>query len=182
MSLRDYFLLEYADMLSQHPAHLSTWRIVASYLQSAGPEGYARLKEYILHIGLGASGEAAVTEPLTEANGDMEMEVEEERLDPKFQRFQEIREICAAFHLDEEWATIGQVMADRLVRAGEFALGATVYVAADNTYGLSRLVDKLLCIYVEDSELFRQFDTDDRRGGVPADSGRATTVIVTGSQ
>lgn len=149
MSLRDYFLLEYADLLAQHPAHLSTWRIAADYLHSAGPEGLARLKEFILHIGLG------ISEPPSEASepiGDTAMDVEEETIDPKFLKFQAIREICGDFRLDEEWATVGQIMADRLVRSGEYALGATVYASADDSFGLSRLADRLLGIYVEQSE------------------------------
>ena len=39
MSLRDYFLLEYTDVLSGNDKHNHLWKVIADYLNAAGDEG-----------------------------------------------------------------------------------------------------------------------------------------------
>lgn len=153
MSLRDYFLLEYADLLAGHPKHSSCWRIIVDYLQAAGEEGRCRLKEYIMHIGLDLSPPDNV--PTESMNADDEMEVEDD-VDPKFRHIRDLRETCASLRLDEEYLVISQVLAEKMIRTGEYGMAATIYASSGDTDGLSRLADKLLETYVyKGSSCFR---------------------------
>lgn len=148
MSLRDYFLLEYTDLLAGHPKHSSLWRIIVDYLQAAGEEGRCRLKEYIMHVGLDLSP----PEP-TLANGDADgmeddaMDVEDD-VDPKFRHIRDLREICASLRLDDEYLVISQVLAEKMIRTGEFGIAATIYASSGDTDGLSRLADRVLDTYI----------------------------------
>lgn len=85
-------------------------------------------------------------------NGDDAMDVEEDSAVQRFAQFSSIREICADFDLEEEWAVISRIMGHRLLQSGNLGIASTVYAAADDTYGLSRIADKLLDLYVEQGE------------------------------
>jgi nuclear pore complex protein Nup85 len=149
MSLRDYFLLEYTDLLAGHPKHSSLWRIVVDYLQAAGEEGRCRLKEYIMHVGLDLSPPEPV-QPNGEVDGmdgDDAMDVED-NVDPKFRHIRDLREICASLRLDDEYLVISQVLAEKMIRTGDFGIAATIHASSGDTDGLTRLADKLLETYI----------------------------------
>lgn len=141
-SLRDYFLLDYTDTLSGNPKHAALWRITADYLSAAGEEGRIRLKSHILHTALGLDWQAKGKDK--EGEG---MDVEEKG-DKRFEHFTEIRECCVELRLEEEWRVISKVMADRLVRRGEFGLGATMCLQAEDGEGLSRIAEKIVDLYI----------------------------------
>ena len=149
MSLRDYFLLEYSDLLAGHPKHSSLWRIVVDYLHAAGEEGRRRLKEYIMHVGLDLSPPepAVISEHPDGLDADDAMDVEDD-VDPKFRHIRDLREICANLRLDDEYLVISQVLAEKMIRTGDFGIAATIHASSGDTDGLSRLADKLLETYV----------------------------------
>lgn len=159
MSLRDYFLLDYSDLISSHPRHTSTWTLVADYLHSAGDEGRKRLKEFIIHVGIDNGAQSSGKEANGNVNVDDAMEVEEDPIDAKYRHFANIREICITYRLEEEWSVISRIMADRLVRYGEFGIAATMLVQVEDNYGLSRLSEKIVDTYIAQGK----FDDNHRR-------------------
>ena len=144
MSLRDFFLLEYADLLSEHPKHASTWRLAADYLYVAGTEGRKRLGEYILHVGL-------MPPPQEDGQGDQDMEVE--LVDPQVEYYTHLFEACQELGLLDQWKIISQVMADRMMRQANFGNAATMYAAADDVYGMARLSEKVFETYITEGKL-----------------------------
>ncbi|KAL7424161.1 hypothetical protein Q5752_001747 [Cryptotrichosporon argae] len=149
-SLRDYFLLEYTDLLSEFPNHAGLWRVIAEYLAAAGDEGRNRLKTYIVHVGL----EGTAYEDGAVTNGDG-MEVEdgpaEKRsgVDAQFRHFTELRETCVELRLENEWRTISSGMADRLIRREQFGLAASMCMSAEDGHTLSRIADKIVDAYID---------------------------------
>ena len=155
MSLRDYFLLEYAELLQSNPKHAALWRIVADYLTAAGEEGRSRLREYIVRVGLGWDDAKGKSRDLAQGQGgavEDEMQVENAdevaEEDQRLRRFAEIREACIELKLDEEWRIVSRVLADRLVRKGEVGIAATMYLQAEDADGLSRVAETILDAYV----------------------------------
>lgn len=82
--------------------------------------------------------------------------------DTEFQRFAELREACSELKLEEEWKAIAAVMADRLIRRGDYGLAATMCLQAEDGYSLSRIAEKIVHAYL------RQGMSGPRiRGGTP---------------
>ncbi|KAL1411069.1 hypothetical protein Q8F55_002016 [Vanrija albida] len=153
-SLRDYFLLEYSDMLMESPSQESLWRVIVDYLSAAGDQGRNRLKDYIVHVSIRVHGEAA-----QQANGNgMDLETDPTE---RFQHFKELRETCQHLKLDDEWRVISAIMADRLIRRGDYGLAATMSLSAEDGYTLSRIAEAILNAYVEhgSAEFLRLVDS-----------------------
>lgn len=155
MSLRDYFLLEYADLLQTNPKHPLLWHVVADYLAAAGDEGRARLRSHIVHVGLGLEKDPKGKSKEV-PNGDHRhegpdgMDVEgEDTVETDFQHFTELRAVCMELKLEEEWRTIASITADRLVRRGEYGMAATMCLQAEDGYGLSRIAEKIVDAFVQ---------------------------------
>ncbi|TXT13662.1 hypothetical protein VHUM_01029 [Vanrija humicola] len=153
-SLRDYFLLEYSDMMMESPSQSGLWRGIADYLSAAGEQGRNRLKEYIVHVSIRLDNDAAL-----QANGNG-MDLEDEDAGP-FEHFTELRDTCQNLKLDEEWRTISAIMADRLIRRGEYGLAASMSLSAEDGYTLSRIAEAILDAYVEhgSAEFLRLVDS-----------------------
>jgi nuclear pore complex protein Nup85 len=147
MSLRDHFLLEYADLLAMHPRHASFWDIIVDYLYAAGPEGRLRLKEFIMHVGLDAPP-PTISPDAADEDDAMEVDI----ADPKLEHFAKIREVCASHELEEEFEAISQIIADRMVKSGQYGIAATIYATSGNAVGMSDLADSLLGVYVAEGE------------------------------
>jgi nuclear pore complex protein Nup85 len=176
LSLRDYFLLEYADLLQTNPKHPALWRIISDYLAAAGDEGRARLRSHIVHVGLGLEkdpkGKGKVVRNEDGAAEGMDVE-EEGEVETEFRHFTEVREACVELKLDEEWKMVATIMADRLVRRGAYGLAATMSLQAEDGYTLSRIAEKILDAYVLQGKFVSQVFprsrlTETRRGRVPA--------------
>jgi nuclear pore complex protein Nup85 len=156
-SLRDYFILDYTDTLSGNPKHAALWRITADYLSAAGDEGRIRLRSHILHTALGldwrakGKGKETVAAPAEDAMEGVEEDGPAQ--DKRFEHFTELRECCVELRLEEEWKVISKVMADRLVRGGEYGLGATMCFQAEDGEGLSRIAEKIVDVYINEGEL-----------------------------
>ena len=85
----------------------------------------------------------------TGPSGDDAMDVEEDPAVQRFAQFSSIREICAELQLEEEWSIISRIMGHKLIQTGNLGIASTVYAAADDLYGLARIADKLLDLYVD---------------------------------
>lgn len=162
-SLRDYFILEYADMLMDSSSQVDLWRAIAEYLYAAGDDGRVRLREYIVHVGvkLGTSRPSGKI-----ANGDMDIEVvsvddDEEEVNEAATQLRELREVCESFHLEEEWRTICAITSQRLILRGEYGIAATLYLMSEDGFGLARIAEMLLDVYVSSGpeEFLRLVDT-----------------------
>lgn len=161
-SLRDYLLLEYSDMLMDSPNQVDLWRVISEYLAAAGSEGRARLKEYIVHVGVrldtGKPRDKTV-------NGDMDVEVESiddgQPQDDTALQLRELRETCENLRLEEEWQIICAITSQRLMLRGEYGIAATLYLMAEDGYGLARIAEKILDTYVASGaeEFLRLVDT-----------------------
>ena len=155
-SLRDYFILEYAELLQSNPKHIALWRIICDYLAAAGDEGRSRLRSHIVHVGLGldVKGKGKETYPdgkgTDGTNGPDGME--DDGIEAQFRHFTEVREACVDLKLDDEWKMISKVMADRLVRKGDYGLAATMCLQAEDGYALSRIAELILDAYVVHGE------------------------------
>jgi nuclear pore complex protein Nup85 len=129
-SLRDYYLLDYADMLLDSPSQAELWRVICEYLAAAGDEGRNRLREYVLRVGI---------------RGD------------ELEKFTQLREMCVEFKLDDEWRTISKTIAEMLIRRGELGVAASICLASEDGYLLSRIAEKILAAFVDsgDDEFLR---------------------------
>lgn len=145
MSLRDYFLLEYAELLQTSPESRPSWRMACDYLAAAGDEGRNRLRSFILHISLGVesprSKDADENEIVVVAD---QMEVERKDEEERLRHFTDLREACEELRLEEEWRTISRIMADRLIRTGEYGMAAAMCLQAEDSFTLS-LIAKRIC-------------------------------------
>lgn len=161
-SLRDHFILEYADMLMDSPSQEDLWRAIAEYLNAAGDDGSARLHEYIVRVGvtLGTSKPSGKV-----ANGSMDVEVvsvdDEEEESETTTKLRELRQTCEGFNLQDEWRTICAITSQRLILRGDYGIAASLYLMAEDGFGLARIAEKLLDIYVSSGpeEFLRLVDT-----------------------
>jgi nuclear pore complex protein Nup85 len=143
LPLRDYLLIEYVDHLQSCSYNGSTplWRTICGYLSAAGPEGRNRLREHILHVSLRLE--------TTPPQSDEGMEVE--RDDP-FAHFKAIKEVCEELGLDEQWKTISRIIADSLIRRGEYGVASTMCVQGGDGATLSRISEVILEAYIHKGE------------------------------
>lgn len=143
-------MLDYCDLLQDHPKATALWRIIADYLALSGHEGRNRLKAYIVRVAMDLSD--ATSPPEDEVEGEDGMDVERDPLGERFSHFTEIREACLELKLDSEWREISRVMADRLVRRGEYGLAATMCLQAEDGYTLSRIAEMIMDAFVDQGE------------------------------
>jgi nuclear pore complex protein Nup85 len=151
MSLRDYFLLEYADILQTSPQAQSFWRVICDYLAAAGDEGRNRLKNHILHISLNLEPPKA-PEPRESVEGEL-MEVEEPPVDENLRHFTEVREACEELRLEGEWRTMSKIVAERLIRKGEYGMAAAMCLQAEDSFTLSLIAERICDAYLAKGKL-----------------------------
>lgn len=166
MSLRDYLILEYAEVLQNNTKHSAFWRMVCDYLSAAGEEGRNRLRTHILHVSLGLPDlkgkgravDSADTDAVPNGNGhsgtmDVEEAIEAESVEARFEHFAELRETCIELRLEDEWKMISRIMADRLIRRGEYGIAATMCLQAEDGFALSQIADRVLDAFVQQGKL-----------------------------
>jgi nuclear pore complex protein Nup85 len=162
VSLRDYLILEYAEILQSNPKHEAFWRVTCDYLSAAGEEGRNRLRSHILHVGLGLldpKGKNKV-DGASQPNGNgMEVETtheeaaeEESAEQDRFDHFADLREACVELRLDDEWKMISRIMADKMIRRGEYGIAATMCLQAEDGFALSQIADKIVEAFVLQGE------------------------------
>jgi len=155
-SLRDYYLLDYADMLQESPSQVDLWRVICEYLAAAGDDGRNRLREYVVHVGV-LLGHNKSKGKDKEANGDMDVEDDDDEAISQLQRFTELREVCTEFKLEDEWRTISKTVSEMLIRRGELGIAASICLASEDGFLLSRIAEKILTAFVDsgDDEFLR---------------------------
>lgn len=149
-SYRDYFLLEYADSIMDSSSEHDLWRVIAQYLAAAGEEGRNRLREFIVRVSVRMS-------PIDKGK-DKSANAEDEGMDvegsdsvvAQFQDLIDLRATCQECDMKEEFEMIGQIVAERLVRRGDYGKAAAICLMAENGFTLSRIAEKILSAYVED--------------------------------
>lgn len=157
MSLRDYFLLEYAELLQTTPLCTALWRVICDYLSAAGEEGRNRLRTFILHISLELDKSAVkgfTTEPASSAqpNGHSAMDEDQNGEEERLRHFTEVRVACEELRLEEEWRTISKIMADRLIRVGEYGMAAAMCLQAEDSFTLSLIAERICDAYLARGE------------------------------
>lgn len=176
MSLRDYFLLEYAELLQNSPEARPLWRMTCDYLAAAGDEGRNSLRQFVLHVGLGLDTRGQVKDvqasQTPKVNGD-QMDVETSDDEDRLRHFTDVREACEELRLEEEWRTISRTMADRLIRTGEYGMAAAMCLQAEDSFTLSLIAERICDAYLSQGEFqqsraCRHHLTSYRRGRVPS--------------
>jgi nuclear pore complex protein Nup85 len=154
MSLRDYFLLEYTDVLSGNDKHNHLWKVIADYLNAAGDEGRRRLKELILHVSLDSANDLSTppVNPPRNTDQDDDMEMAEPAVPSAYERFYAIREACQTLNLHDEYATISRIMGNDLLRKGDFGIAAVMFAEAQDALALSHLADRVFDEFVNKGE------------------------------
>ncbi|WVQ78536.1 hypothetical protein IAT38_000622 [Cryptococcus sp. DSM 104549] len=177
LSLRDYFLLEYVEVLQNNTKHAAFWRMACDYLNAAGEEGRNRLKAHILRVAIplerDLKGKGKQAEPSApEADG---MDVEGDAPAPgegseaetkgmgseAIKLLDEVRVVCTEFRLEKEWIEISTVLATRLITLGSYGAAASLSVMAGDGYTVSRIAECIMNVYIEDGpEAFLEFVDD----------------------
>ncbi|OCF44154.1 nuclear pore complex protein Nup85 [Kwoniella heveanensis CBS 569] len=165
--LRDYFLLEYTEVLQNNPKHAAFWRVVCDYLNSAGQEGRNRLGSHIMHIAInlerGSKGKSKESMIAADDGMDVEGAVlrEGKEIEEAVRLLDDVRAACGEYRLDEEFKTISQILAGRLIRKGEYGMAASMSMMAGDGWALSRIAENILEAYIidGDAELLRLVDT-----------------------
>ena len=154
MSLRDYFLLEYTDVLSGNDKHNHLWKVIADYLNAAGDEGRRKLKELILHVSLDSANDLSTppVNPPRNTDQDDDMEMAEPTVPSAYERFYAIREACQTLNLHDEYATISRIMGNDLLRKGDFGIAAVMFAEAQDALALSHLADRVFDEFVNKGE------------------------------
>ncbi|WVQ98889.1 hypothetical protein IAU59_006020 [Kwoniella sp. CBS 9459] len=169
--LRDYFLLEYTEILQNNSKHSAFWRVVCDYLNSAGQEGRNRLGPHIMHIAINLDrdrnqkGKDKESTDAPSAQIDEGMDVEgsgaQKEIEEAVRLLDEVRAACGEYRLDEEFKMISQILAGRLIRKGEFGMAASMSMMAGDGWALSRIAENILEAYIVDGdeEFLRLVDT-----------------------
>lgn len=157
ISLRDFFLLEYAQVLQDNPNYKAFWRVICDYLGYAGEEGRGRLKEHLRRLDIpldrdvkGKSKESSDSTNDEQQGLDASMDIENatESQGEAIKLLDEVRSACVDFRLDDVWQEISQVLATRLISAGQYGMAATLALMARDGFALSRIADKVLESFV----------------------------------
>lgn len=163
-SLRDFFLLEYAQVLQDNPNYKAFWRVICDYLGCAGEEGRGRLKEHLRRLDIplernvkGKFKESSASASANEQGLDAAMDIENptESQEEAIKFLDEVRSACVDFRLDDVWQEISQVLATRLVSAGHYGMAATLALMARDGLALSRIADKVLEAFVTYGEYIK---------------------------
>jgi nuclear pore complex protein Nup85 len=110
------------------------------------------LKEHILHVSLrldiqdlGGGGGTAGAEG---------MDVEGEAPEDQFAHYKAIKEVCEEFVLEEEWKIISRIIADSLIRRGEYGLASTMCIQGGDGATLSRISEEILDAFILKGEIY----------------------------
>jgi nuclear pore complex protein Nup85 len=116
ITLREWFILAYADFLHADPG---LWRVTIDYLSYCGDQGYGRMREIVLHVpiivDLTASGpkpkkgkdKEAVLEEASDEAAMVAATAEVPRPEPA--KFDDVLRACRDYGLDEEARSICRV-------------------------------------------------------------------------
>ena len=175
ISLRNFFLLEYAELLQGSTQGRGLWKVVSGYLNKAGTEGKRRLGEHLMRVGLqlgqaeGEQGTATGSHgPERQSNGNAEgMDVDAEHdttttttTTPqtrarrgKYDHMSEVLNACRELGFERERHDISRVIADQLIRQGEYGVASAMCMEANDVHGIGKLADRVVEVYIRHGTL-----------------------------
>jgi nuclear pore complex protein Nup85 len=76
------------------------------------------------------------------------MDVEAHSEEDCLRHFTDVRVACEELRLEEEWRTISRIMADRLIRIGEYGMAAAMCLQAEDSFTLSLIAERICDAYL----------------------------------
>lgn len=164
ISLRNFFLLEYAELLQGSTQGRGLWKVVSGYLVKAGKEGKRRLGEHLMRVGLQLGG-AEGHRPARQSSGNAEgMDVDAEHdtstttttattpqtqaRSGKYDHMSDVLNACRELGLERERHEISRVIADQLIRQGEYGVASAMCMEANDVHGIGKLADRVVEVYI----------------------------------
>ncbi|KAF8587870.1 hypothetical protein K439DRAFT_1630322 [Ramaria rubella] len=136
VSLRDFFLLNYAEYLLADP---SLWRIAVLYMCECGEEGKLRADEALLRIPLNLSSIKGKEKAVNQNN---RMDADDEGLVDG--RVKQILEICKEHGRERVRREICRIAARTFAGLKQYPLAVSYYTSAEDWPGVGQIVDLLL--------------------------------------
>jgi nuclear pore complex protein Nup85 len=82
----------------------------------------------------------------------MDVEGDSEEGDDQYAHFGAIKEVCEEMGLEEEWQTISRMIAELLIRRGDYGIASTMCVQAGDGQTLSRISEVILDAFIRQGE------------------------------
>lgn len=147
LTLRQYFLLQYADKLASDPG---LWTITLDYYAQCGIEGAGRVRTLIVRIPL-------LLDHNSSNDGDEKMDSDDVFIGdssklPNLTRVEEILSICVEYGLEEEASEVCRNAAEQLVEKGYYGLAVAFCIRAKEARKLGRITDLILEEFIHKGE------------------------------
>ena len=81
------------------------------------------------------------------------MEMEEPPVDENLRHFTEVREACEELRLEGEWRTMSKIVAEQLIRKGEYGMAAAMCLQAEDSFTLSLIAERICDAYLAKGKL-----------------------------
>ncbi|KAF8074701.1 nucleoporin Nup85-like protein [Lyophyllum atratum] len=131
ISLRDYYILMYAEYLHSDPA---LWRITVDYMYSCGEVGKLQADEILLRVPLRLHEQ--VTSNGKIQSGDI------------VGVLKDVNQTCYQYQRENVRRTVCRVAAQAMIQHKDYGLAVAYYISAEDWPGLGRVVDRVLEEYV----------------------------------
>lgn len=144
LTLRQHFLLQYADKLASDPG---LWTITLDYYAQCGVEGASRVRALIVRVPL------LLDTKTQSASEDENMDADDVFTDipynlPNLTRVEEILSICQEYAMEEEASEVCRNTAEQLVERGFYGLAVAFCIRAKEARKLGRITDLILEEYI----------------------------------
>ncbi|KAF8159828.1 Nup85 nucleoporin-domain-containing protein [Crassisporium funariophilum] len=133
LSLRDQYILSYADYLHSDPA---LWRITVDYMYSCGDIGSSRADEILLRVPL----------QLHEQNSDLQVD-SRIRAGDIVGVLKDVNKTCFEYNRENVRRTVCRIAAQTLVSEKDYGLAVSYCISAEDWRGMGRVVDRVLDEY-----------------------------------
>ncbi|KIM44830.1 hypothetical protein M413DRAFT_442797 [Hebeloma cylindrosporum] len=134
VSLRDQYILSYAEYLHSDPA---LWRITVDYMYSCGQVGQSRADEVLLRVPL----------KLQEQNSDLKVD-SQIRAGEIVGVLKDVNRTCFEYKRESVRRTVCRIAAQTLVFDKDYGLAVSYCTSAEDWRGLARIVDRVLEEYI----------------------------------
>ncbi|KAF8872834.1 nucleoporin Nup85-like protein [Gymnopilus junonius] len=136
MSLRDYYILAYADYLHSDP---SLWRHTVDYMYSSSEIGQRRADEVLVRVPL----------QLQEQNSDRMVD-SRIRAGEIVGVLKAVNQMCLEYKRENVRRTVCRIAAQTLVSDKDYGLAVSYCTSAEDWRGLARIVDRVLDEYISE--------------------------------
>ncbi|TIB15165.1 hypothetical protein E3P92_01744 [Wallemia ichthyophaga] len=140
LSLRQHFLLQYADKLASDPG---LWTITLDYYAQCGVEGASRVRALIVRVPLQLD---ARSDRDNKMDADNVFDISTDL--PNLTRVEEILSICQEYALEEEASEVCRNTAEQLLDRGFYGLAVAFCIRAKEARKLGRITDLILEEYI----------------------------------